>query len=77
MTDHRLEDDESVPLWEACRTAGQYLDSIKVHDIRYLNRDQLMMLGSIIISTFAEQRAEWFENRRHKDDTFANNMGLG
>jgi len=35
-----------------------------------------MMFGSIMISGFAEQRAEWFENRRHPDDNFRKDFGL-
>jgi hypothetical protein len=67
---HHLEQDEDAPLWEAVKAAGQYLDNIEVFDLRYLTKGQLMMFGSIVIAKFAENRAEWFENRRHLDDTF-------
>jgi hypothetical protein len=36
--------------------------------MRYLSKAQLMMMGSIVISKFAEERAGWFENKRHPDD---------
>lgn len=65
---HKLEDDEDAPLFEAVKAAGQYLDSLKIYDLRYLSKAQLMMMGSIVISRFAEQRAGWFENKRHPDD---------
>ena len=65
---HKLEEDEDAPLFEAVKAAGQYLDSLKVYDLRYLSKAQLMMMGSIVISKFAEERAGWFENKRHPDD---------
>ncbi len=68
MTTHHLEDDEEAPLWDALKAAGAYLDSLEVHDLRYLTRDQLLLFGSIVIARYAEQRAEWFDNRRHPDD---------
>jgi hypothetical protein len=76
MTGHHLEQDEDAPLWEAIKKAGAYLDSIEQHDLRHLTKDQLLMFGSIIISKFAEQRAEWFENRRHPDDSFEKDFSL-
>jgi hypothetical protein len=62
MTGHRLEQEEDVPLWEAVKAAGQYLDNISKHDLRTLSRTELLLMGSIIISTFAEERAGWFQN---------------
>jgi hypothetical protein len=68
MTGHHLEAEEDIPLWEAIKKAGAYLDHIEKHDLRYLSKDELLMFGSIVISGFAEHRAEWFQNRRHPDD---------
>lgn len=68
MSDHHLEQEEDAPLWEAIKKAGAYLDSINQHDLRVLKKEQLMMFGSIIISQFACERAEYFESRRHRDD---------
>jgi len=76
MADHKLESDEDEPLWEAVKAAGQYLDELQRFDLRHLTRDQLMMFGSIVISKYAEARADWFENRRHPDDTFAKDVGI-
>tara|TARA_R100001244_G_scaffold41976_1_gene38006 strand:- start:6442 stop:6702 length:261 start_codon:yes stop_codon:yes gene_type:complete len=76
MTGHHLEQDEDAPLWEAVKKAGAYLDSINQHDLRALDKGQLMMFGSIIISAFAENRASWFENQRHPDDNFRKDFGL-
>jgi hypothetical protein len=69
MSTHHLEQEEDAPLWEAVKKAGAYLDSIGQHDLRYLKKDRLMMFASIIISAFAEQRAEYFESQRHPDDS--------
>ena len=77
MTGHRLEQEEDAPLWEAVKKAGAYLDNINQHDLRVLDKGQLMMFASIIISAFAENRAEWFENQRHADDNFRKDFGLG
>jgi hypothetical protein len=71
MTGQHLEQDEDVPLWEAVKKAGQYLDSIGQHDMRYLTKQQLLMFSSKIVSAFAEQRADWFERQRHPDDKMA------
>ena len=68
MSAHHLEQEEDAPLWEAIKKAGTYLDSIEQHDLRYLKKDNLLMFASIIISAFAEQRAEYFESQRHPDD---------
>ena len=68
MSTHRLEQEEDAPLWEAIKMAGAYLDDLGQHDLRYLKKDHLMMFASIVISAFAEQRAEYFESRRHPDD---------
>ena len=62
MTGHRLEQDEDVPLWEAVKAAGQYLDSISKHDLRTLTKVELLMMGSIVISKFAEE-----QSNRHND----------
>ena len=74
MTGHHLEQDEDIPLWEAIKKAGQYLDSINQHDLRHLPKDKLLMFGSIIISAFAEERAEYFEKKRHPNDKGLNEL---
>ena len=68
MAGNSLEEDEQAPLWEAVKGAGQYLDQLGIHDLRYLNKDQLLHFGSVIIAGFAENRTEWFDNKRHPDD---------
>jgi hypothetical protein len=67
---HKLEDHEEAPLWEAVKAAGEYLDSLGVHDLRRLTKGQLLMFGSIIISRFAEQRTK-------DGGSFAEDFGIG
>jgi hypothetical protein len=68
MSKHHLEQEEDAPLWEAVKKAGEYLDSISQHDLRYLKKEHLLMFASIIVSKFACERAEYFESKRHPDD---------
>ena len=64
MAEHHLEQEEDPMLFEAIKAAGQYLDHLNVHDLRYLTKDQLLMFTSIVISKFAEASAEFFTNNR-------------
>ena len=70
MTGHRLEQDEDAPLWEAVVAAGQYLDSISKHDLRTLSKVELLMMGSVIISKFAEERSKRLSNDINDDIPF-------
>jgi len=70
MTGHRLEQDEEAPLWEAVKAAGQYLDSISKHDLRTLSKVELLMMGSIVISKFAEEQSKRLSNDLNDDIPF-------
>ena len=57
-------------LWEAVVAAGQYLDSISKHDLRTLSKVELLMMGSIVISKFAEERPKRLSNDINDDIPF-------
>lgn len=68
MAEHHLEQEEDPLLFEAIKSAGQYLDRLNVHDLRYLTHDQLLMFASIVIAKFAEVNAEFFTNNRKEQE---------
>tara|TARA_Y100001951_G_C11133921_1_gene179754 strand:+ start:249 stop:452 length:204 start_codon:yes stop_codon:yes gene_type:complete len=55
---YSIEKNENAPLWEATKTACQYLDSLNEHDLRRLTKEKLIMFSSIIVGKFAEERAK-------------------
>ena len=57
-------------LWAAVVAAGQYLDSISKHDLRTLSKVELLMMGSIVISKFAEERSKRLNNDINDDIPF-------
>ena len=70
MSSHTLEQDEDAALFEAAKAAGQYLDSLQVYDLRYLDKGKLLMFASIIISKFAEHKKDYFTNTKNTEDPF-------
>ena len=68
MSGHRLEDEETAALFEAAKQGGEYLDSLKIYDLRLLDKAKLIMFCSIIIAGFAEQRHGRDAKRSEFDD---------
>jgi len=64
MSDHHLENEETPLLWEAIVSACQYLDYLELHDMRHLNKVQLTMFASIVISKFSEVHSDYFANKK-------------
>ena len=50
--------------------AGLYLDSISKHDLRTLSKVELLMMGSIVISKFAEEQSKRLSNDINDDIPF-------
>lgn len=56
-------DEEDLALFEAAKAGGTYLDQLNVYDLRYLNKGQLILFISVIISKFAEHKPRHFDNK--------------
>lgn len=56
MSGHGLEDHETEALFDSAKAGGEYLDSLAIYDLRYLDKNKLLMFASVIISKYAEAR---------------------
>ncbi len=67
------EQEEDPLLFEAIKTAGEYLESLEIYDLRYLDKEKLLMFTAIIVGKFAEEKRGYFENKR-KESAKKNEM---
>ena len=54
MSDEHFQNEEDPLLFASITQACKYLDELQIHDMRYLNKQQLLMFSAIVISKYAE-----------------------
>jgi len=68
MSSHSIEQDEDIALFEAIKAGGEYLDSLNVHDLRYLDRGKLLLFTAHIISRYAAVKPDFMRDAGTFDD---------
>lgn len=68
MSGHALEEHETAALFDSAKAGGEYLDSLNLYDLRYLDKPKLLMFASIIIAEYASARIKHTPERTNMDD---------